>query len=163
MCPIYKNEQSQCKMKGYEFYEDGYCRIMGYRTPNQRVCPIGQVLCPDLSCRDKIDECLLSKEKLKTELRCVGQQLVSGLSSFNYDKCPRTVTCNNIDDVVCPGGFCVSSEKECQRKICDDEDKPYLCQNNECAKNFTLCPQDKTCTHPNSLCEDGECRQKCEE
>ena len=33
-------------------FGDGFCRHQDYRIPNQRVCPLGKVLCPDLSCRD---------------------------------------------------------------------------------------------------------------
>ena len=36
----------------YKMFGDGFCRHQDYRIPNQRVCPLGKVLCPDLSCRD---------------------------------------------------------------------------------------------------------------
>ena len=52
-------------------FDDGYGKLKEYSKPNQRVCPIGQVLCADLSYRDSYDDCMVSEVLEGTEKRCV--------------------------------------------------------------------------------------------
>ena len=138
-------------------YDDGFCRLKDYRMPNQRVCPGSKVLCADLSCRDKYDDCIVSEVKKGINIRCVGKQLVE-----NIIDCPSTITCSKENDVVCPNGKCVSSEKECTKITkCNDPNSPYLCQDNNCVANFDSCSAGITCGHRDSLCEDGVFREKC--
>ena len=125
--------------------------------PNQRVCPIDQVLCADLSCRDSYDDCIVSEVREGKDIRCVGQQLVT-----NIKDCPSTITCKQETDVVCPDGTCVENEIYCPALTeCNDGKLPYLCQNNKCAADFDSCKPDVICGHKDSLCEDRVCREKC--
>ena len=113
MCATFKIINNFCKIhygNNYKMYDDGFCRLKDYRMPNQRVCPDSKVLCADLSCRDKYDDCIVSEVRKGINIRCVGQQLVE-----NIIDCPSTITCSKENDVVCPNRKCVSSEKECTK------------------------------------------------
>lgn len=79
MCPYFKNTYKICRRYGedYEIKYDGICRPKSSHSPNQRVCIIGQVLCPDLSCRDNYNECILTDYRPGNKVRCLGQQIVS--------------------------------------------------------------------------------------
>ena len=160
MCATPMLNNNFCKINlgnNYKMFEDGYCRLKNYRMPNQRVCPIGKVLCADLSCRDSYDDCIVSEVRKGTDIRCVGQQLVS-----NIKDCPNTITCEKENQVVCPDGTCVENEIYCKALTkCNDDKLPYLCQNNNCAADFDSCPPGITCGHKDSLCSDGVCREKC--
>jgi len=160
MCATFKILNNYCKIyygTNYKMFDDGYCRLKEYRMPNQRVCPIGQVLCADLSCRDSYDDCMVSEVREGTDIRCVGQQLVTSIKD-----CPNTITCEKETDVVCPDGTCVENEIYCPALTkCNDDKLPYLCQNNNCAADFDSCPPGITCGHKDSLCADGICREKC--
>ena len=137
-------------------YSDGICREKGYRSPNKRVCPIGKVLCPDLTCRDKMEECAESEVGLDNQFRCMNQKLVS-----EVDKCPSMVTCEKEDDVVCPDGSCVPNEIYCSGLKQCTKDFPYLCSNNGCAQDSKSCTESIACGHKYSLCTDNHCREKC--
>ena len=155
MCPVFKNQQSICRMKGMVYFDDGVCRNANARLPNQRVCPGAKVLCADLTCRNNYDECIITQERIKQKQRCVGQQLESDALD-----CFATITCSDENHVVCPDLTCVENEIFCgDLKECP-EDLPYLCANNECASDFDLCGG-KTCEEGYSLCEDGNCKTSC--
>ena len=94
--------------KDYKMFSDGICRPKSAHEPNKRVCPIGKVLCPDLSCRNNNDECAESEESLGNQIRCLDQSIAS-----DADKCPSTITCQKEDDVVCPDSTCVPNEIYC--------------------------------------------------
>ena len=156
MCTSYSTQK--CTGSGIVKHEDGFCRSKDYRMPSQRVCPIGKVLCADLSCRDNYDECVVSDVRPANQFRCVGQQLVT-----NFLSCPSTFTCANEGDVVCPNLECVENEIMCPgiETECNTEDKPYLCQNLECAEDYKSCAQTIACANIYSLCTDGFCRETC--
>ena len=162
MCAFFMIKSNFCSMKfsnAYTAYIDGICRLKTYHGPNQRVCPIGQVLCADLSCRNNYDECPESEIEVcpNNKVRCIGQAIVKDLV-----ECPSTFTCPNEDDVVCSNGECVSSEIECPAlQKCNDPDKPYRCQNNDCKEGYESCPQPIACGHQFSLCSDSKCRDVC--
>ena len=154
MCPVFKNQESICRMKGLKYFDDGVCRSESARLPNQRVCPGDKVLCADLTCRNNYDDCIITKERTKQYQRCVGQQL-----KFDVLDCYATITCSEESYVVCPDLTCVENEILCgDLKECP-EDLPYLCANNECASDFDSCGG-KTC-EAYSLCEDGNCKTSC--
>ena len=157
MCPYFKRRT--CKTSGFRIYLDGLCRSNTYHGPNQRVCPIGQVLCADLSCRNNYDECEEAGIPYDdgSQQRCIGQALVP-----NVVNCPSTYVCPNIDDVVCSNGECVSNEIECPAlQKCNDPAKPYRCQNNDCKESYEHCTQPAACGQYQSLCSDNVCRDKC--
>ncbi len=160
MCPSFQISNNFCKIycgNKYKMYNDGICRVNHYRMPNQRVCPIGKVLCADLSCRDNYNDCIVSEVPVIGEIRCIGQELVKNISD-----CSSTTTCSKETDVVCPDGTCVENEIFCPPvKECTDERFPYLCENNHCAKDFSSCNKTVACGHMYSLCENGKCKEKC--
>ena len=156
MCPYFKRRT--CKDK-FRIYLDGLCRPNTYHGPNQRVCPIGQVLCADLSCRNNYDECEEAGIPYDdgSQQRCIGQALVP-----NVVNCPSTYVCPNKDDVVCSNGECVSNEIECPAlQKCNDPAKPYRCQNNDCKESYEHCTLAPACGDDNSLCSDNVCRDEC--
>ena len=120
--------------------------------PNQRVCPGAKVLCADLSCRNKYDDCIITEKRPKNRLRCVGQQIVS-----DAEDCPSTIMCQNENQVVCPNGTCVENEIYCEDLKECTEDLPYLCQNNECVSGFDYCVNGKACGEAKYLGEDENC------
>ena len=162
MCAFFLIKSNFCSKKfgtQYTAYVDGICRLKSYHGPNQRVCPIGQVLCADLSCRNNYYECPDDEIDVcpENKVRCIGQAIVNELV-----ECPSTFTCPNEDDVVCSNGECVSNEIECPAlQKCNDPDKSYRCQNNDCKKDYESCPQPIACGHQFSLCSDSKCRDVC--
>ena len=117
MCPGYNSYFDECwRIFGndYFLFYDRKCRNKyTYQAPNQKVCPIGKVLCADLSCKDNYDECTVSDEC--DLFRCPDQTCV------NYSQyCPTTFACENLNDYVCNNNTCVGSELECQESDVDD-------------------------------------------
>ncbi|MBO6243899.1 MAG: hypothetical protein J6O41_04970 [Clostridia bacterium] len=155
MCPYFFDMEVICLHKGLIENFDGICRKED-SGPNQRVCPIGKVLCADLSCRDNYEQCVVTKVQSYNTNRCIGQQLVH----FATD-CPSSFTCKSKDEFVCPTGECVTNEIYCPSLNNCDEDLPYLCQNNVCAKDFKSCPETASCGENQLLCTDNICREKC--
>ena len=156
MCPKYLINDILCKRTGYKMFYDGICRLPTSHGPNQRVCPIGLVLCPDLSCRETHDECVLTTVKENPYKRCISQQLVKDL-----DQCPSMITCSNPDDVVCPDNTCVDNEIKCPALKKCYGDYPYRCANNVCADRYESCSKGICCGHTFSLCSDNVCRKEC--
>ena len=158
MCPKFTLRNSTCwtMNEKYIIFKDGICRLNTTHFPNQRVCPIGLVLCPDLSCRETHDECVLTPELKTKEKRCIGQEIVS-----SPEYCPSTITCSNKDDVVCPDGTCVDNEIHCPALKKCFGDYPYRCSNNVCADSYESCNRGVACGHRFELCSDFVCREKC--
>ena len=158
MCPYFPQPKSFCKTidKSLKIFKDGICRLTTAHFPNQRVCPIGLVLCPDLSCRESHDECILTPELPSGSFRCIGQEIVS-----RADECPSTITCPNVNDVVCSDGSCVENEIYCPSVRKCFGDYPYRCSNNICADRYESCSRGVACGHKYELCSDFVCRETC--
>ena len=160
MCSEFKVFSTKCSKNygsQYMVYIDGICRLKSYHGPNQRVCPIGQVLCADLSCRDTYDDCVETEYLPLNKVRCIGQSITN-----NPDICPSTYVCPNEHDYVCPNGDCVSNEIECKAlSKCNDPKFPYRCQNDQCAESYDSCIQPVACGPLKSLCSDNHCREEC--
>ena len=161
MCATTRYTKAQCKRinNGYTLFADGKCRSKtNGRTPNQKVCPIGKVLCADLSCRDNYDLCLVSDYCQDGESRCPDQTC-----QFYTENCPNTITCEKSTDYVCNNDKCVESELECESSaICDLEPFTNLCDGNLCTDSWEDCPKKVSCGHGKSLCSDNICREICE-
>jgi len=159
MCPAFKKSKSNCFKYGddYTMFYDGICRQQDYHGPNQRVCPIGYVLCADLSCRESYYDCVVTEFRENNKVRCLGQAIVT------YDhQCPSSFTCPNEEDVACPDGTCVSNEIYCAALPKCPEETPYRCQNNQCVTDYSQCSQSIACGHTQSLCSDNICRDTCD-
>ena len=155
MCPYLKSPASRCIANNLVYNIDGICRTKK-SGPNQRVCPIGKVLCADLSCRDNYDQCVVTEKRSSIEFRCIGQQIVK-----DVNKCPSSITCKTEDEVVCQNGECVENEIYCPGlKKCNDN-YPYLCQNDVCAEKFEACAPSISCGENKLLCNDNICREEC--
>ena len=143
--------------QGYKLYADSVCRPIGGADPSQIVCPIGKVLCADLTCQNNYSLCPVSKEVPPSKQRCVDRSTAS--SSID---CPSTIHCTNPNYVVCTSGKCVENEIECPPiKECPLS-YPYLCSNNVCAKSFSDCPKGISCGKGKALCQDSVCRDICQ-
>ena len=157
MCPYFFDNEGYCLHNNMVSNYDGICRkkVIG---PNQRVCPIGKVLCADLSCRDNYYECVDDEVDILPLLqqRCIGQQIVD----YAVD-CPSSITCSSEDQVVCPNGECVDNEIYCPAVTKCNEIYPYLCHNNVCAKNYGVCAESISCGENSLLCSDNICRENC--
>ena len=155
MCPIFKYKQASCQVDNLKMNKDGICR-KEQSGPNQRVCPIGKVLCADFSCRDNYDQCIVTQRRPKKMQRCLGQDIVR-----NADDCPSSITCSSKDEFVCPTGECVTNEIYCPKLTKCNKNYPYLCQNNICAKDAKSCPHSVSCGRNKLLCKDNICRESC--
>jgi len=149
-----------CKRKytNYRIFgDDGICRKYKFLQPSKRVCPLGKVLCVDLTCKDSLEECYNDWSDCgSTQIRCPDQSCVD-----DQKECPTTITCANPDNVVCPDGTCVSSEIYCHELKKCPEETPYLCTDYTCAKKPESCSHSVACGHGKSLCEDNICRETC--
>ena len=155
MCPNLRASVSLCTKNKLVANYDGICR-KEHKEPNQRVCPIGKVLCADLSCRDNYEQCIETEELDAISQRCIGQQIVS-----SPNDCPSSITCPKKEQVVCPTGECVDNEIECPRLTRCNDKYPYLCQNDVCAKSYDACPLSISCGENRILCPDNICRERC--
>ena len=157
MCAFFIVNNKLCSKYGnFKMFDDGICRPADSHFPNQRVCPIGQVLCADLSCRDNYNDCVVTPECPYNKYRCIGQSIVD-----SAELCPSTYSCENEDYVVCPDGTCVSNEIYCKTLNRCFGEFSYRCQNNVCAVNYESCNQGVACGQKYSLCSDGVCRLNC--
>jgi len=137
------------------FNNDGICRSSD-ESPNQRVCPLGYVICPDLTCRQNMAQCQDYDDCKDNEIRC------SDMSCSKDQKdCPSTITCPKVNQFVCPDGICVNSELECKRLPVCNEPFPYLCSQNVCSKDYKSCPKSISCGTGKALCSDMICRASC--
>ena len=158
LCPYSLLIDCKRKYPSYPNYcPDGICRTSESLKPNQRVCPIGKVLCLDLTCADSIDKCYNEwPECSPIQIRCPDQSCVD-----DQKNCPTTITCANESDVVCPDGTCVKNEIYCAKLKNCPEETPYLCSDNSCATKPESCPHSSACGHGKSLCSDLICRESC--
>ena len=154
MCPLYK--QNRCQ-KDYLYFPDGICRPKDHIPPNQIVCPIGYVLCPDLTCRKDHSLCELSEELKSNEVRCVEQSIKK-----TNEECPSIVSCDDPNKVVCSNTRqCVNNEIECPKLTECSHHLPFLCAPDWCAYKSSMCPKAKACGEGNSMCWDQICRTSC--
>ena len=145
-----------CRQANMVPYADGVCRHRGGSDPNQIVCPIGKVLCADLSCKDNYSLCPISPELSPGKIRCVDQTMAD-----SANECPSTIHCLNPNYFVCSDGNCVENEIECAPLKECPLNYPYLCANNVCVKTFTDCSKGITCNKGQALCYDLKCRDYC--
>ena len=158
LCSYYLPLDCKRKYPNYKILcNDGICRKAKTLQPNQRVCPIGKVLCLDLTCKDKLEDCYNDWEECSdTQVRCPDQSCVD-----DQKYCPTTITCSDPNQVVCPDGTCVDNEIYCAKLKTCPEETPYLCTENSCAVDAKSCPHSVACGHGKSLCSDLICRETC--
>ena len=150
------SEKSCQKLKQFKnLCSDGICRLNKNLSPTQIVCPIGKVLCADLSCRDSYYDCKVS-DYCYGKFRCPDQSCVK-----DYTECPSTISCQN-KKYVCPDGTCVDSEIECEGLPICSGNTPYRCHDNLCVKDKNSCSKNVACGQRLALCSDFICRSSCD-
>ena len=128
------------------YWIDGLYNKEDARLPNQVVCPLGKVLCPDLTCEDNYCESPLYPV-LTAKVRCAEQTQ----ANTNFD-CQANISFSNPDDIVCPDGTCVENEIMCKPlKECPDK-FPYLYFGSSCRIDFRDFPTNIICGDFKSLC-----------
>ena len=159
MCANYNYRNCSELNNKWDYFIDGICRNKNNIQPSQRVCPIGKILCPDLSCENNYNKCKISDILPYGKTRCVDQNI----TQYAFE-CQSTITCSNPNKFVCPDGKCVQNEILCKNMIECPIDNPYLCKKeNKCVKSFKYCERNKIfCGDGYSLCEDYICRENCE-
>ena len=158
LCSYYLPLDCKRKYPNYKILcNDGICRKNKNSQPSQRVCPIGKILCADLTCQDNIDKCYNDwPECGNTQIRCPDQSCVD-----DQKYCPTTITCPDPKYKVCPDGTCVENEIYCSAlKVCP-KDTPYLCTDYSCATKPENCTHTDACGHGKSLCPDLICKESC--
>ena len=159
LCPSSKNV-SCSRYKDYPILcDDSICRKSKDLQPSKIVCPIGAILCADLSCKENINDCYFDYPQCKSKnkkFRCPTQECVS----FPHE-CYTTITCKDPNHYVCPDGTCVENEIFCPSITVCPKEQPYLCTFNFCAKDVTYCPRTQKCGNGQSLCNDKQCRKNC--
>ena len=157
MCPSYKVRRCKQLNSNWDYFPDGICRDKNYVQPTQIVCPIGKVLCADLSCADNHYLCPNSTDTPLGKNRCANQDV----TTYAYE-CASTITCSGKDQVLCTDGTCVENEIFCEPiKKCPDY-YPHLCNNNVCVIVASDCMGGIACGDGNSLCEDSNCKERCD-
>ena len=109
MCPTF--QKINCARKygeNYILFPDGICRLKDDPPPSQIVCPIGKVLCANLSCIDNHYLCPNSTETPAGTQRCINQDVKK-----DSQECASTITCLDKDQVVCYNGDYVKNEILC--------------------------------------------------
>ena len=159
MCPKYTFRNCGELNNRWDYFIDGICRNKNSIQPSQRVCPIGKILCPDLSCENNHNKCKIYDILPIGKTRCVDQNI----TQYAYE-CQSTITCSPPNIFVCPDGKCVKNEIQCKNMVECPIDNPFLCKkSNKCVKSFKFCEIDKYfCGDGLSLCEDYICRESCE-
>ena len=153
------NENSSNCESNQKLCDDGICRGSPYLQPSQIVCPFGKILCPDLTCRDNLNQCYTDyPECLNSQVRCPDQSCVE-----NITDCPTTMSCTNSILKVCPDGTCVMDELECPSLKTCPESQPFLCADYSCAKDAESCSHFQACGIDQILCfNTRECGSSCE-
>ena len=159
-CPFFL--PVRCTNYGLDFKQcsDGICRKNLADTPSRRVCPLGSVLCPNLTCRNSLSECDEVVPCPLNSITCADMSCVDDIS-----KCNSSVTCKGSNKVVCPDGECVDNEMYCKKlPTCNDSAFPYLCSNNLCVKDKIQCTEKLkfTCGQEKALCSDRKCYSTCQ-
>jgi len=161
LCPYYLPLDCKRKYPNYRILcADGICRTSKKLQPNQIVCPIGKVLCVDLTCKDSLSQCYTDYPDCNDQIRCPDQSCVD-----DQKNCPTTITCPviipDIIQKVCPDGKCVTNEIYCDSLKTCPEETPFLCLDKSCAKNAESCTHFVACGHGKSLCPDLICKDSC--
>ncbi len=142
-------------------FPDSICRRENALPPSQRVCPIGYVLCADLTCRENYEKCEVNDNKINPpcrtgRYRCADQTCVNRM-----EDCPSTITCSKEDQVVCPDGTCVDNEIYCNAFPSCRKSSPFRCANNLCVSKIEDCPKNTACGEDSMFCSNLKCREVC--
>jgi hypothetical protein len=140
---------------------DGSCRLNGEYCNTVFECPLGFKSCGNncilLNQKCKLNEIDIKNICEKDEVVCWDYTCAS-----SYSLCPTRKTCSD-GKILCPDGTCQSSG-HCPQPILRKciGDNSYQCPDFTCVKNKDDCHKNKVCPIGLSLCEDDNCREKCE-
>ena len=136
--------------------EDGSCRINPKECNTTFECPIGFKVCGV--------KCILLNELCTETVTCSSDEVLCWDLSCakGYDLCPTRTTCPE-DKVLCPDGSCQKSGFCVQpvKRTC--EKNQYQCPDFSCVSSKSDCKKNAVCEPGYSLCEDGNCKESCQE
>ena len=109
-------------------------------------------------------KCILLNEICKESVSCSSDEVLCWDLSCakGYDLCPTRITCPE-DKVLCPDGSCQKSGYCIQpvKRTC--EKNQYQCPDFSCVFSKSDCKKNIVCDPGFSLCEDGQCKESCDE
>ena len=136
--------------------DDGTCRFSQDECKTTFECPLGY-----RSCGNK---CILLSESCSIQNTCSSDDVLCWDLSCakNYDLCPTRITCPK-DKVLCPDGSCQLSGHCIQpfTRFCPNGQ--YQCPDFSCVENKDDCKKNPVCDVGLSLCENGLCKESCQE
>ena len=137
--------------------QDGTCRSSEDECNTEFECPLGFKACGVkcillwADCNEEVPTCP------KGEVLCWDLTCAKG-----YTKCPTRMSCPK-GKVLCPDktcqdkGHCLQPDK----RTCGENE--YQCPDFSCVESKSECKKNTVCGLGKSLCEDGECRDSCQE
>ena len=140
----------------YAKCKDGTCRSDEEECNTTFECPIGYMPCGV--------KCILISETCSETVTCSDDQVLCWdlTCAEGYDLCPTRITCPK-GKVLCPDGSCQKTGHCTQplQRTCPKNQ--YQCSDFSCVASKTDCPKNKVCEPGLSLCENGECRESCQD
>ena len=136
--------------------KDGSCRFSEEECNTLFECPIGFIPCGI--------KCILINETCDEKATCNNDEVLCwDLScAIGYDLCPTRITCPK-NKVLCPDGSCKESGHCIQPAKRTCEKSQYQCPDFTCVSNRNDCTRNKVCEPGLSLCENGVCKESCQE
>lgn len=121
ICPsnlyLYEFKFSRLSLKEYcssNLRVDFHCSRF---KPSLMSCPLGYYLCPDLTCKENLENCKFDYDTINYyneadyyKVRCPNQEY----SNSNF--CKPLTSCHNLNNVVCPDGICYENDLKCTSK-----------------------------------------------
>ena len=136
--------------------DDGSCRFNEKECKSKFECPMGFKVCGV--------KCILLNEICKESVSCSSEEVLCwDLScAIGYDLCPTRISCPE-GKVLCPDGSCQNSGYCIQpvKRTC--EKNQYQCPDFSCVYSKSDCKKNIVCEPGFSLCEDGQCKETCDE
>lgn len=136
---------------------DGSCQSSRNLCKPNPICPqTTPVLCPDLSCRLDVTECVSISKCPVGKVSCFDGSCVDSLAF-----CPKE-SCHADLPNRCNDGFCVSDASRCDLENGCPFNLPFKCGNGLCVKEKKVCPNDNIffcSSKEDTLCPDGSCVQ----
>ena len=180
-CPTRKS----CSSKDGLVCNDGTCvyptgTIQSICNQPQK-CEDNQILCPDLSCKDSIENCATKpicpigmslctdntcKESCEETKKCADNEVLcsNGQCASNSQFCPTEMFCPS-SYVKCPQGGCARTSNECSylqgtSSLSCPTSTPILCPDLKCVSKSSECASVPSCP-PNTpyQCWNNECRK----
>ena len=117
----------------------GECATNFFNCPNVETCQVGLFRCPDQSCVEDVQQCIL--EVCEPGLySCWDGRCIS-----DPQKCPTRSSCSEGYSTKCSDGTCVQNIEECHEYMPCPAHMGYRCASGECRRHQGQCPVMITC------------------